>query len=749
MRRSFEHSFKITQQGASLNQIPVIALQSLASDLTVIEVEGSYYFKASVGSNILIAGYDFPAGWVKGWPLKSNANVDIFGLTAVPVISLLNSNFDYGNQFFTKQVDQVVDGNGVETSEGYLSAIVAYSTPLTDANLTAANTYFNTPTELTAAVRYDDYTNGLDAQAGTKLLPWKTIQKANISATAADTIYVKTGANVEGAYLDLSKLLNIKSIGKTIVKVTGTNQIIYFNAGNANITALILDAENAKNGVVVNTGSAKTNVITSCKIINSSLRAVNVNSATCFTDLVKCVIIGQLTAVQALQLINTSGLIDSCYFANDTLAITPKDSIIKNNRWYDNDKPTCISSANSAIEVYGNKFKFKKSAIIESAAFTTEKVINIHDNYFFQDTYLQDAKAVYFTVKVNATVKNNKIVNTRASIGAGVYLIQLGTTTDESLIKEVDNNIILSSATTYVHHILVYGNGAKIRNNYSHSNSLIGITISLGIEGLPTGLNDSAVITGNRSIGSAYSNPSNSTLLHGIFANNGINIKTAYNYSSHNNPGIVIKTGTQQAYTSEGVYGNLVVDCVSGIWARGVSALKIYSNTVIHSDTAYGVEFNSCFIADKNIANAGDQFCENVLIINNIAISLRNAGTLILFDDHAAANGCTADYNIYYSPVAKPFRIGATYYSFVEWQGLGYDAHSIMLTSAAQAKALFTDFDNGDYSLAVGSAAIGAGATLAGYTTLLDSTSTWGSETTTPVIVTKENTSVCVGAYTR
>jgi hypothetical protein len=107
------------------------------------------------------------------------------------------------------------------------------------------------------------------------------------------------------------------------------------------------------------------------------------------------------------------------------------------------------------------------------------------------------------------------------------------------------------------------------------------------------------------------------------------------------------------------------------------------------------------------------------------------------------------DYNVYYSLLAKPFNVQGVYKTFAEWQALGYDAHSVMLTSMAQVRALFTDYDNSDYSLKAGSVVIGVGETLdAAYDDGLDASTVWGSDTVLPVVVTKQQgTAWDIGAY--
>ena len=126
----FGYRVGVASKGSKLNSLPAYSLVTMWLDGTIVESSGSYYFKNKKGDDVLITGYDFPTGWTNGFPYKSAATIDVFGQTGVPVISLFQ-NFDYANQYFTRHVAQVVDDNGVETSEAYVCDIVAYSEALT------------------------------------------------------------------------------------------------------------------------------------------------------------------------------------------------------------------------------------------------------------------------------------------------------------------------------------------------------------------------------------------------------------------------------------------------------------------------------------------------------------------------------------------------------------------------------------------------------------------------------------------
>jgi hypothetical protein len=109
----------------------------------------------------------------------------------------------------------------------------------------------------------------------------------------------------------------------------------------------------------------------------------------------------------------------------------------------------------------------------------------------------------------------------------------------------------------------------------------------------------------------------------------------------------------------------------------------------------------------------------------------------------------TVDYNLYYCPnITMKFTYISVDKTWAEWQALGFDAHSRVLTTE-EYNGLFTDPDNGDFSLKAGSVAIGAGVDLGGsYNTGIDSSTTWGGSTSIPVVVTKtQSGSWDVGAY--
>lgn len=111
--------------------------------------------------------------------------------------------------------------------------------------------------------------------------------------------------------------------------------------------------------------------------------------------------------------------------------------------------------------------------------------------------------------------------------------------------------------------------------------------------------------------------------------------------------------------------------------------------------------------------------------------------------------GQEIDYNLYYCPNATlKFQHNTVDKTWEEWQALGFDTHSRVLTDE-EYEGLFTDPDNGDFSLKNGSVAIGFGTDLgASYNEGLDASTDWGDDSTIPTVVTKtQGGSWDVGAY--
>jgi len=219
---------------------------------------------------------------------------------------------------------------------------------------------------------------------------------------------------------------------------------------------------------------------------------------------------------------------------------------------------------------------------------------------------------------------------------------------------------------------------------------------------------------------------------HGIYHSNGGDYATiryntcTYNYgagiqfnpdfSSQDQPNDGLNTGSVVSYNilahdHIGLNTQGLVDCIISnnlIYDYGNNGMTFY-----HHESSGGTVntkiFNNTIVAN----NTGNWaiFLENEVtsmqIYNNIMISVSGSGGSTCFYDGATGKSYTSNYNI----VSNLFcDVDASCSeTFLYWQGLGYEANSIL---APALTALFVDPANEDYHLKAGSVAIDAGTSL-------------------------------------
>lgn len=678
----FGFGFGFSPLGALLNQIPAANLATMWLDGSIVDVSGSKYFVNKKGDNVLITGYDFPSGWVKGFPYKSAATIDVFGQTGVPVVSLFQ-NFDYANQFFTKHVAQVVDVNGVETSEAYVSEIVAYSAPLTGDDLTDAVTYYEVPTESATAKWVSPAGNDTTGD-GSKATPYATNTKIE-SLTAAIPGYTKSGTYVENgslACLYLTKARDWKALGKVEIKQTSYTTAVYLtNAVAVLLEGYIFNAEGVANSYR-GFSSATLKVLKRCLLKNAATNEADLR-ATC-------------------------DILDSIF----------------------------ISSCANSIRLFGatninsNLFKSTNSTAVITDSSPAAGDINIINNR------IRSVKAILLTANVanKVTVKGNDIIVTSAGAAISIQ--------NKSEANIVSNKITVNAeGCISVLRALAGTSITLIQYNLISNISASGKNISVG--GETTSAYDDTItssIIGNKSLCVGYFTPATTGhTIHGIFCGFQKDSVIKYNFSAGSAIGLLKKHSTVSDTTGFIGY-NVSVNDLNSIYSKGQSGTKIINNTIINT---LNVDMNGIRLSE----NTGGDHASNCIVKNNILIY---TGTgKFTAQRVSAGTGNEIDYNIYYCPDGTlVFDANGVDKTFAEWQALGYDTHSIVLTEA-QFDALFVNFAGGNYALASASAAIGAGVALdAAYDDGLDASTAWGDDITLPVIVTKQQAAAWdCGAY--
>lgn len=739
------------QLATLLNQIPLKADALFWLDGVIIEDGGNNYFRDKTGNGrkFLITGYDFDSTWVAGMPYKTAATIsapagDTTLIAAdinnylydsggtpnqIPVVSLFQ-DVDYEHKLFCRHIAQVVDGNGVETSEARVVDIALYNTVKSAIDLTLCQNYFAVPIEVTSNVKWVSK-NGNDTTGnGTKALPWKTFAKADSSATANDTIYIKTGIYDESSgalpgTFYATKALKYNAIGGVVMTSTGANYVMYTaGAVTYEFKGIVFDAELEKNiGVNCYTPNISNSTYERCLIkrFNDTSFGGVVTHTTLFKN---CITIGT-TAKTTQKYVVGINQFDNCLI-NNTTVWAYANNIFKNVKESENKYTVC--DIRKEITIVGGKYNHAGLGFSDANS-------SIASNINCQYALFTHHDIVGITPKSIDCSKNSntsaiiKYCNFSSTVNKenGRFVIVTGNC-------EISNNNTYDNVSAGFYHIQASDGIVKMNYNRCQSNSLSGTTLSIGGETSVSNLNNNSEFIGNRVIGFKLDNPSTVTATtHSVLITSGINIKIAYNKISHTTLGMVVKTNAQ-AYSGEGVYGNLFENCRIAIYVRGITGMNVFNNTIKHSNTVYGQAFSSSILVDENTAIAGDQFSENIIIKNNILDVKVNVGNLIQFDAHAAANGCIAENNQLFGGKYL-LSDGTSYSDLATAQAAGKLLNCVVADSQLDSNLIPITKISG----------VDLGAT---YDDGLDVSTNWGSTTTLPIIVTKQQTATWQkGAY--
>ena len=721
-------------------------------DGTIITIGADKYLKdLKSGKHLLITGYDFDSTWTKGFPYKSAATIsapagDAAFIAAdlnnfwydsggtpnqIPVVSLFQ-NIDYNGKFFFLHAAQVLNGDGVETYEPRVIEWAIYSTVKTGADLITCNTYYSVPT-IDANAKWIDPVNGVDATGnGSQSLPYKTHSKVNgLTLTEGTQVYVKTGTF---APIAISKNYNYKGIG--FVKILSSTQGRGIDwdpqAGKTlpqTIEGYIINMNNVANSTCVNSNLSGYDLI--LKRIYGYNYAIgflsghgNLNKIT----KENCVLINGATDYSInsdanndiINLFTTGGaygLYSVGNYHKIKNIINSKISLALTGRiYYEKDlniigsvlnlTTGALFSMNTTTTGYWRFIKTKINLLTagETVFISLEDIRLLSVEFDGCEFRSESDQYVGLRNQPIITYKNN--------------VIHLGN--NNSGLKLMIESTDLAVSSVFV-----------VENNVFNSNSTKG-SLAVGTEPSITNKNkDEGIITKNRFRILGQS--------HGCMIMNRNKVVCTYNYLfGGTSLPMGFKSTDPDDYSASIAAYNVIID--GTLLSKGCHNLRFYNNTIVYNN--YNI--NGPDNIDITINNATT--VEGNKVKNNIMIYTDSVQRSMIRLDH---ENNEIDYNIYYcSQTELTFNYKSSTITFAEWQALGYDLHSIVLTTE-QFNNLFTDFENGDYSLKAGSVAIGAGVTLdAAYDDGLDASTNWGTDSQVPVVVTKQQgVAWDIGAY--
>lgn len=253
-------------------------------------------------------------------------------------------------------------------------------------------------------------------------------------------------------------------------------------------------------------------------------------------------------------------------------------------------------------------------------------------------------------------------------------------------------NCVTSSigTTSAVIHIQVISTGtsvgaATVNGNTCSTSSLTGQTIIIGTDSTSAGddkLNGSMVYD-NQLYGPFYQNSAATEVgTHGIeigYNNNGHvfrNYITGYYY------GVVLKGDNEDYLNDGGVYFNVIVDCggdsqagSSYIRVKGIDNVNVFNNTLVVSSTITAPAGAMLHITDGDVAT--DE-ADNTVVKNNLFYTDLSGKFIYMENDGSTIAASDVDNNLYYSSQTLAWTIGATSYnSWSGWQGADYDASGV------------------------------------------------------------------------
>lgn len=703
------------------------------------EVSGDEFVdQTGNGRNFTITGKDWDSG--SYFPYKSAAtisapagdatliaaDVNNFLYTAgtpneIPVVSFFQ-NIDYEDKIFCRHIAQVTDGDGVETTEPSIGDICVYDSVLAGADLTLAETYYGVPINTeTVTVKpsggvYSTFEACLAAAdlsivgiytklyAETPAANYFLLNKEHDYIGRGRVVIDDGGNSTVGILRPYNKTVSMKGVELTVK--TAADQCINIDGANFTFENFKLTGDGQDAMFLLNEASFGTCTIKNGIINGYSVRMLDDIPGTSGTFIIDSNIINSYS---------TNRVID---FAGDGVLTIKNNKVI-----FDNVLAEYFQSAVAQSLTYsliGNTFQIDNCVdsmqIINLTGLLTDVTVigNKVNIAAITKTLIQ-----IFIVKNNPgiTIKNNIITSEATTALTGIYL---GTTGDSAINCVAENNRIVAKNATGSYGILIGSDGYDI----THLNEC-----------------DGGEIRFNREIGNYIYDTGTPITIHGsiIGWNTGA---IRHNFISGFHYGAISKN--DEAANAH-VFGNIFIDNYYGVYVKGADSVNVSNNTIINKSLAGSVGILNLQNADGG--RSGNP-AKAMVAKNNIVIDEQGtAGGLVDITENASFPH-VLDYNIYYSAAAKPFSKDGVDKTFAEWQALGYDTNSVMLSSLAAAKALFNDYDNDGYGLRAGSAAIGAGETLTGFEEGLEESTDWGDESTVPEVITKQQTTPWdIGAY--
>lgn len=554
-------------------------------------------------------------------------------------------------------------------------------------------------------------------QAQSQETPWLTLQHAEDTANDGDTIYVSAGTYTENDSSthgwDVSKAITWIATGEVTVKAqTGSSYrpLTVSGTGVGSYTGFIFDGEEAKSQTAQLVAGSSNKTFTNCTFKGATswlVYAVDTSNLTVQNS--------TFESTNSAVTIVKGGALTNAVFENNTFNITAASliaSAINTVTFNSNTINATLSGtmftsgartgdyvlSNNVIILGGTPVSIQASGATDAGTMTWDS------NDITVSSVTSGPVFNLFRGATNISFTNNDIkVEDPSQTQVVIYLNNQTSPVITGNTVETFNNTGTISAVVSVGSSDGTGGGIpQIKNNVIKARHSSGKIISVGTEGSTAGDNtyDGAIIENNTLYGPLYYDPDlNGVTNHAIFVGYNKNASIKYNTVIGGGYGVVVKGGGM-AYTGGGIFYNKFIDCVgiASIHVKGIQDINVYNNTIFAQDSFVGPYY---LIWIKQ--NAAGELGTGASLRNNIIYGGTGSNRNIYIGSESIS-GFSSDYNLLYRHDGDSYGYnGMTDYDFSEWQGLGYDLHSIDNDPA------FIETNGLDFRLSYSSPAINTG----------------------------------------
>lgn len=520
-----------------------------------------------------------------------------------------------------------------------------------------------------AAVYYVNCTSGDDTTGnGSSGTPWKTMMKAESSASNSDTVHVAGGTCVED-----DATVHCLAAAKAITWIADVPTTIQ---GHASGTCVIRanTAQNVSFSGFTIDGDGKTN-----PVYKQGAGRYTFNGCT-------------VTGTASGEVFNMLG--GTLTFSNGTINLTSSGGGL----FYLQGATSATITGNTITTTLTNQeilflgsagtSEFSNNTVTMSGTSprlvwnggTVATVVTISGNTATSTVNSNNLVKLFSSSGVDqtVTVTNNTFTLLGATQTSAPISVSNGST-----VTVTGNTIDLtaSTATTGAEAISVVSVGSAMAVNVSNNTINAGNTgthgIAVGTETSGAGDNTiTATISGNIMRGLLYYTPAyaGAGTWHAIFFGHNT-AGTITNNQVYGSAGYcIVAKGSGGEWSGTGAIStNLCYNSnvkSEGIFIKGLLNVPVYNNTV-YIDSSFNAADNSFRVGPNGAFNSTGS-----LFKNNIAVG-RDATPIVLIETSSSA---TFDYNLTWNHAGSgmDYTVGATtYVSFAEWQAAGYDTHGV------------------------------------------------------------------------